>query len=192
MTLFKKPSTVSRLSEKLLVKSILAGLLIICFTASEDDLWSLEQLVDLQRTIHTSFEFASHYDAFGTQLGFVSGIETDDKTVVPVSANFTQEALEGTETAILSVAGEPIFAPRSGIVLFAGQTDGENMIVLQHPDRKKTVYRSVVADQVKTFDLVNAGEQIGYVPGKSYRFMLKPEDTPFNLKAFSREMNDAD
>lgn len=64
------------------------------------------------------------------------------------------------------------------------------MVVMQHPDRRKTVYLSVVPAGVKTFDLVNAGDQIGHTDSNTYQFMLKPSDTPFNLHQLLNEINE--
>lgn len=189
-SLSKKGQINSRFPEKFLIKTILAGLIAVLFTASEDDLWSIEQLIEAQDILYSSFEFAAHYDTWGKHLGFGNDIETDDQTVLPVSASFYQEALSGYGSVIESAAGEPIFAPRSGLILFAGEAEGENVVVMQHPDRKKTVYMSVVPNGIKTFDLVNAGAQIGYADGDTYQFMLKPSETPFHLQRFINEINE--
>lgn len=185
----KKREINRRFPEKFLIKTILAGLIAVVFTASEDDLWSIEQLIEAQDVLYSSFEFAAHYDTWGRHLGFMSEVETDDQTVIPVSASFYHEALSGKSSVIESAAGEAIFAPRSGLILFAGEAEGESVVVMQHPDRKKTVYLSVVPKGIKTFDLVNAGERIGYTDGRTYQFMLKPSETPFNLQHFINEIN---
>ncbi|AJD91653.1 hypothetical protein JMA_23360 [Jeotgalibacillus malaysiensis] len=189
-TIRKKEQINRRFPEKFLIKTILAGLIAVLFTASEDDLWSIEQLIEAQDVLYSSFEFAAHYDQWGKYLGFSDEIGTDAETVMPVSASFHQEALSGKSTVINSVAGEPIFVPRSGLILFAGETDGKNVVVMQHPDRKKTVYLSVVPERIKTFDLVNAGERIGYADHDTYQFMLKPSETPFNLQQLINEINE--
>ncbi|WP_166786790.1 M23 family metallopeptidase [Jeotgalibacillus salarius] len=176
--------------EKFLVKTIFAGLIAVLFTASEDDLWSLPQLIDAQDVLYSSFEFATHYENWGKHLGLSNEGMTNHQTVMPVSVSFSQEALEGNQTSIASVAGEPIFAPRSGVILFAGQSAGENVVVMQHTDRKKTVYVSVVPDKIKTFDLISAGEQIGYAENDVYQFILKPENTPMNMNDLLNEINE--
>ncbi|MDZ5712353.1 M23 family metallopeptidase [Jeotgalibacillus haloalkalitolerans] len=191
-TIQKKDRINARFPEKFLIKTILAGFIAVLFTASEDDLWSIDQLIEAQDVLYSSFEFAAHYDQWGRHLGFMNDLYTDTETVMPVSTSFHQEALSGDRAVIHAAAGEQIFAPRSGVVLFAGEAEGESLVVMQHPDKKKTVYLSVVPAGIETFDLVNAGDQIGYAEGEAYQFMLKPSDTPFNLHLFLNELNESE
>ena len=118
----------------------------------------------------STFSFASMQEKWGHYVGFS---ETSSDPVVYTSdllyaapvlsladSNMTKL---GDHLLITASKGENVYATEAGIVLFAGEQENKQVIVIQHADKRQTIYERIVPAGLRPFDHVNRGETIGQV-----------------------------
>jgi len=159
-------------ANKLIVKSVVAIVIVaICLWVRDHPLSIPSKITDpIVSLASSSFSFASLQEQWGPYIGFN---QTSSEPVVytsdllyaaPVlSLETTNMTKQGDQLMITANKGENVYATESGIVLFIGQQLTDKKIVIQHADKKQTIYENVSPTQLRPFDHVSRGETIGTV-----------------------------
>lgn len=161
---------------RLLVKSIVS-IVIVALT-----LWVRDHPLSVPNEIKdpiaelavSSFSFASMQEKWGHYIGYGEtssrpAVYTSDLLYAAPVLSMGDSTMEkqGDQLLITAVKGENVYATEAGIVLFVGDQVGEQMLVLQHADKRQTIYKSIVPTALRPFDHVDRGEPIGQVLGDS-------------------------
>ncbi|MEW9500567.1 peptidoglycan DD-metalloendopeptidase family protein [Jeotgalibacillus marinus] len=122
------------------------------------------------KLVNSSFSFASMYEEWGKYVGF--GETSTTSTVYTSDVLYASPVLslgnstvtnQGDQLLITAAKGELVYSAESGIVLFVGERNDEQVVVIQHSDKRQSIYQNILPGALRSFDRVNRGEAIGQV-----------------------------
>ncbi|MGE7779509.1 peptidoglycan DD-metalloendopeptidase family protein [Peribacillus sp. NPDC097264] len=138
--------------------------------------------------MNQEFQFASvsswYENAFGKPIAFLpteSTTETADsgeEYAMPASGEITQTFEANGEGIIMETSlGSKVEAINEGVVIFAGEKEGiGKTVVIQHANKSESWYGQLEKIDVKLYDLVREGKEVGQVTvsedGSKGRFYL--------------------
>ncbi|KIL44551.1 M23 family metallopeptidase [Jeotgalibacillus soli] len=177
------------LFQKLVVKSIVALLIVFTTIGIQQQKIPMPEPIkaDLGNLMNDSLPFAWLYEEWGGYVGFkipasesgISNITAEEGGMyaLPVSSTVSSKITRhGDELLVTAVKGENIVAAEAGIVLFVGERQNGETVIIQHPDQRQSYYRNVTLGSLRTFDYVERGENIGYVKeNEGFYFSIQDE-----------------
>ncbi|TFD92411.1 M23 family metallopeptidase [Jeotgalibacillus sp. R-1-5s-1] len=166
--------------QKLLVKIVLSGLIVVLFSVDHMIPLLKSPVSEMRSAMHSTFNFAEGYQKWGTLTGLVNEQTVMDsgRYAIPVTLSQDQVLEAGALVFIPAETNEQVIALRAGMVLFTGLIDGEGAVVIQHTDSKQTVYTPVITNSLKPFDYVKTGQVIGTSAGESgFHFKVSGSDS---------------
>ena len=157
---------------KLVVKSVVSIVIVAICLWIQDHPDTLPQ--DIQepfvKLVNSSFSFASMYEEWGKYVGF--GETSTTPTVYTSDVLYASPVLslgnstvtkQGDQLLITAAKGEIVYSAESGIVLFVGERNDEQVVMIQHSDKRQSIYQNILPVALRSFDRVNRGEAIGQV-----------------------------
>ncbi|WP_067837388.1 M23 family metallopeptidase [Amphibacillus sediminis] len=127
--------------------------------------WLYTQLVE-------DFPFATvnvwYQEQFGVPFGFFvdqSTVPTYGQLAFPVSGTVSQPFNTNGQGVLIQVDDQPeVFSIEQGTVIFAGNDrQTEKTVIIQHPDRTKSIYGFLDQIDVTPYQFVYANQKIGQV-----------------------------
>lgn len=138
--------------------------------------------------MNKEFQFASvsswYENAFGKPIAFLPSestpetVDTDEEYAMPASGEITQTFEANGEGIIMETSiGSKVEAINEGVVIFAGEKEGiGKTVVIQHANKSESWYGQLEKIDVKLYDLVKKGKEVGQVTvsddGSKGRFYL--------------------
>ncbi|MCZ0702394.1 stage IV sporulation protein FA [Natronobacillus azotifigens] len=154
-----------------ILKSILAGVLFfsVAITMQWDANWLTKPKEWTTTALTEDFPFATvnlwYQEQFGAPFGFLSSpadVANMDERSVPVNGVISQPFhANGKGVWIATEDQSDVYAVEQGTVLFAGNDRETNKtVIIQHPDRSKTIYGNLSEINVNPYQFVQANQVI--------------------------------
>ena len=138
--------------------------------------------------MNQEFQFASvsswYENTFGKPIAFLPAesntetVESGEEYAMPVSGEITQTFEANGEGIIMETSiGSKVESINEGVVIFAGEKEGiGKTVVIQHANKSESWYGQLETIDVKLYDLVKKGKEVGQVTvsedGSKGRFYL--------------------
>ncbi len=157
---------------KLVVKSVVSIVIVAICLWIQDHPDTMPQDIrePFVKLVNSSFSFASMYEEWGKYVGF--GETSTTPTVYTSDVLYASPVLslgnstvtkQGDQLLITAAKGEIVYSAESGIVLFVGERNDEQVVMIQHSDKRQSIYQNILPVALRSFDRVNRGEAIGQV-----------------------------